>query len=115
MKTMQTNGAAVRSEAAIAATLSTKSVTVAFEYPTPLVPAQEWACAGNDPGQFFPEDDATLAAAQNVCAGCSLKEVCLAMAVARGESGVWGGTYFENGKALDGLPVMGRPRKTVAA
>ena len=115
MKTMQTIGVSARNEAAIAATLNTKSVTVAFEHPTPLVPAQEWACAGDDPGQFFPEDESTLAAAQLVCSGCGLREVCLSLALARGESGVWGGVYLENGKVLEGIPTMGRPRKSAVA
>lgn len=108
-------GVSLRSEEAIAATLNTKSVTVAYEHPTPYVPAQEWACAGNDPGTFFPEDDETLVAAKLVCAGCGLRDTCLSLALARGESGVWGGVFLENGKVLDGIPSMGRPRKTVAA
>ncbi len=115
IRTVRAIGVSVRSEESAAAALNTRSATVAYEYPTPSVPAQEWACAGDDPGQFFPEDEATLAAAQLVCSGCGLREVCLSLALARGESGVWGGLFLENGKVLDGIPAKGRPRKTAAA
>ncbi len=104
-----------RSESAVASTLSTHAVKVAYDHPTPSVPAQEWACAGGDPELFFPADDATLARAAGVCGGCALRQACLDLAVARNESGVWGGVLLADGKALDKVPVRGRPRKVAAA
>ena len=96
------------------AVLTTKGVTVAYRHPTPTSD-MPWACAGIDPDQFFPEDDATLAAARGICAGCPVRDVCRELGLARGETGVWGGLLLEDGKVLDGVPVMGRPRKVVAA
>lgn len=95
--------------------LNTHGVTVAYDHPMPFVPAQEWACAGRDPELFFPSDEATLAAARRVCDGCTLRDVCLSLGIARSESGVWGGALLEAGKVLDRVPVRGRPKKTVAA
>ncbi len=94
--------------------LTTHGVTVAFTHPTPWEPAQEWACAGTDPDLFFPTDAATLAAAVAVCEPCPLKQTCLDLAVARGESGVWGGSLLQDGQVLAAVPVRGRPRRTAA-
>ncbi|HUQ00684.1 MAG TPA: WhiB family transcriptional regulator [Aeromicrobium sp.] len=97
------------------AVLTTKGVTVAYRHPTPTAPDMPWACAGIDPDQFFPEDDATLALARGICAACPVRDVCRELGLARGESGVWGGLLLEDGKVLDRVPVIGRPRKVVAA
>jgi hypothetical protein len=97
------------------AILTTKGVTVAYRHPTPRAPESAWACAGADPDLFFPEDDATLARARQVCAGCPLRDACRSLAIARGETGVWGGTLLIEGRMLDRVPVMGRPRKASAA
>lgn len=97
------------------AVLTTKGVTVAYRHPTPTAPDMPWACAGADPDQFFPEDDATLALARDLCARCPLRDVCRQLGLARGESGVWGGLLLEDGKVLERVPAMGRPRKVVAA
>lgn len=64
-----------------------------------LVPAPgRWtgtgACAEVDPETFFPvaEDSAGAAPAKKVCAGCTVREQCLAYALATGMgAGVWGG------------------------
>jgi hypothetical protein len=97
------------------AVLTTKGVTVAYRHPTPTEPDMPWACADADPDQFFPEDEATLAIARGVCASCPVSDVCRELGLARGESGVWGGLLLDDGKVLDRVPVMGRPRTIVAA
>ncbi len=97
------------------AVLTTKGVTVAYRHPTPTAPDMPWACAGIDPDQFFPEDEATLAAARRICAACPLQDVCRELGLARGESGVWGGLLLEDGEVLERVPVMGRPRRVRAA
>ena len=94
--------------------LTSQGVTVAYAYPTPVVPTREWACVGVDPELFFPTSAAELAAAQEVCSGCAVRDVCLALGETRGESGVWGGVLLDRGGPLDGVPVIGRPRKTAA-
>lgn len=109
--------------------LTTHGVTIAYEHPVPRIPArdvprgggpaqdgpaQEWACAGRDPDLFFPTDDAVLARAVAVCAGCALRELCLELALARSESGVWGGVLLQDGAALARVPRRGRPRKNAA-
>jgi hypothetical protein len=104
-----------RNEVSAQAVLTTKGVTVAYRHPTPTEPDLPWACAGIDPDQFFPEDDATLAAARSICAGCPLRDVCRDLGLARGETGVWGGLLLEDGKILERVPVIGRPRRVVAA
>lgn len=102
-------------EVSTQALLTTKGVTVAYAHPTPIEPDLPWACAGIDPDQFFPEDEATFAAARAVCARCPLSDVCRDLGLARDESGVWGGLLLDNGKVLDRVPVMGRPRVVTAA
>jgi hypothetical protein len=91
--------------------LTSHGATAAFGHPTPFVPAQEWACAGADPDTFFPEDEVTLARALALCEVCPLTAMCRDLALARKESGVWGGILLEAGKTLDHVPVRGRPPK----
>jgi hypothetical protein len=105
----------MRTEVNPQAVLTTKGVTVAYRHPTPTAPDMGWACSGIDPEQFFPEDEVTLAAARGICADCPLQDVCRELGLARGESGVWGGLLLENGKILERVPVMGRPRREAAA
>ena len=100
----------ITTERSAQAVLTTKGVTVAYRHPTPTSPDMGWACAGIDPEQFFPEDEATLAAARQICADCPLQDVCRELGLARGESGVWGGLLLEGGRVLERVPVMGRPR-----
>ncbi len=56
---------------------------------------EEAACAGADPDLFFPVGDTdleTIAAAKAVCAGCPVKEDCLAYSIETNQTdGVWGG------------------------
>lgn len=69
--------------------------------PLPGVPALTGAaCAGADPGLFFPApgDAETEAAAVAICAVCPDRLACLAGALARREpAGIWGGVNFETG------------------
>ena len=59
--------------------------------------AAEWItrrkCSGIDPNVFFPNDGAGVIAAQQVCAGCPVKDPCRDYALANKITyGVWGGT-----------------------
>jgi hypothetical protein len=50
------------------------------------------ACTGADPDLFFPLPGQSADAAKAICAGCRVREACLARALANGERhGVWGG------------------------
>ena len=50
------------------------------------------ACAETDPEIFYPEKGGSLSEARQVCAGCEVREQCLADALARDERfGIWGG------------------------
>ena len=62
---------------------------------------------------FFSLEVADIARAKAICAGCPLKEECLAIALARREPcGVWGGELLLNGRILRHKRGRGRPRKT---
>lgn len=90
----------------------TKGVTIAFTAPTPLAPDLAWRCADHpDPDFFHPVDDAGLAAAQEFCAGCPVRALCLDLGRARDEYGVWGGVLLEGGKPLAAVKKPGRPKK----
>lgn len=106
---------ALRTESRTASVLTSHGVTVAYRHPTPSAPAQEWACAGRDPEQFFPTDEATLADAVAVCGTCVLRDTCLDLGLSRAESGVWGGALLQGGKVLERVPVRGRPTKARSA
>ena len=94
--------------------LTSQGVTVAYAYPTPVVPTQDWACVGVDPELFFPTSAVELALAQEVCSGCAMRDLCLTLGETRSESGVWGGVLLDRGRALPAVPVLGRPRKNAA-
>ncbi|WP_183099933.1 WhiB family transcriptional regulator [Nocardioides pelophilus] len=94
----------------------TKGVTIAFTAPTPQDPTLAWACADHpDPDLFHPTDDADLAAARAICAGCPVRELCLELGLRRDEYGVWGGVLLENGQPRSGVPRKGRPPKVGSA
>ena len=66
----------------------------------------------SQPELFFAEHAAALARAQELCAGCGLREVCLAGALERGEQhGVWGGKILVQGEVVLFKRGRGRPRK----
>ena len=96
--------------------LDTQGVTAAYRHPTPRIPTLTWRCAGYaDPDVFDPADQAALAQAQAVCAGCEARAVCLALGLERGEWGVWGGVLLENGEPTEKVKLRGRPKKATAA
>jgi hypothetical protein len=95
--------------------LTSHGVRVAFANPGPRgVRPDDWACAGADPDLFFPADDQALEVAQAICSDCPLQATCRSLAIARLETGVWGGVLFDRGKALASVPIIGRPRKKAA-
>lgn len=100
-----------RTEDQYAWILNTAAVNGAFEHPTPNV---AWACAGVDPDVFFPANADELAAAVAICEGCAVRDLCRTIAVARNESGVWGGVLLADGVAQAGVKRRGRPPKLVA-
>ena len=61
-----------------------------------LPPPEPWmadaVCASTDAELFFPEKGGTPQLAKRVCAGCPVREKCLAFALEHGDLGVWGGT-----------------------
>ncbi len=63
---------------------------------------------------FFSEALDDIARAKAFCAGCVVREQCLAAAVARREPwGVWGGELLVNGKVIANKRKRGRPPKPV--
>jgi WhiB family redox-sensing transcriptional regulator len=50
------------------------------------------ACIGVDPDVFFPAEGMSEARAKAICAGCRVRDECLAYSIeTRMDSGVWGG------------------------
>lgn len=50
-------------------------------------------CRDHAPEVFFPSDGVGVTTAQQICAGCPVREPCLEYALAnRIDHGVWGGT-----------------------
>lgn len=63
---------------------------------------------------FFSESLDDIARAKAFCAGCVVREECLAAAVVRREPwGVWGGELLVNGKVIANKRKRGRPPKRV--
>lgn len=63
----------------------------------PISPLPSWRddalCVQVDVGDlFFPEPRSSTATAKRICAGCPVREACLADALTNREVGVWGGT-----------------------
>lgn len=76
---------------------------------------QSWrargACKGLGPEIFFPETDEEADEAKEVCAACSVSQVCLEYAlVNREHEGVWGGATERERRRL-----LRQRRKTAAA
>ncbi|MDH3462890.1 MAG: WhiB family transcriptional regulator [Acidimicrobiia bacterium] len=64
---------------------------------------------------FFSDRPAELAQAQQVCAGCSVRVVCLEIALSEGHDwGVWGGVIFWDGQPFHRRRSRGRPRHSEA-
>ncbi|MBB0245299.1 WhiB family transcriptional regulator [Streptomyces alkaliphilus] len=69
-------------------------------------------CRSYDPEVFFAESPEDVEYAKSLCAGCPLKEACLAGAKERREPwGVWGGELFVQGVVVPRKRPRGRPRK----
>lgn len=101
-----------RKEEQFALILNTTAVNGAYEHPTPNA---AWACAGIDPDMFFPADDEALAAATAICDGCTVRTLCRTIAMARAETGVWGGVLLAEGVPQSGVKRRGRPSKMAVA
>ncbi len=72
--------------------------------------ADRTPCTSTDPELWFAEQPARLAVAKELCAGCPLKQSCLAGALDRREPwGVWGGEIVEDGVVLAYKRGRGRP------
>lgn len=68
-------------------------------------PPDHWqergSCYGVDPEVFFPPTEEDASEALSFCAGCAVKDICLAWAVQNGERyGVWGGTTEQQRRRL---------------
>jgi WhiB family transcriptional regulator, redox-sensing transcriptional regulator len=73
-------------------------------------------CRVQDPDLWFAETPAALEQAKRYCAGCPVRDACLAGAIARREPwGVWGGEIFEHGQIIARKRPRGRPRKSEVA
>ena len=77
--------------------------------------AETLPCMTVDPEMFFidgssPDPDGTLAEAQRLCGGCSVRGSCYTNGVQTKSSGVWGGILLERGevKTLRSPPRRGR-------
>ena len=69
-------------------------------------------CRNFDPDLWFSESPPELEQAKSLCAGCPLRQECLAGALERQEPwGVWGGEIFERGQVVARKRPRGRPRK----
>lgn len=69
-------------------------------------------CRTGDADLWFAESPAELERAKALCAGCPVREACLAGARSREEPwGVWGGEIFERGRVIPRKRPRGRPRK----
>ncbi|MFO7190998.1 MULTISPECIES: WhiB family transcriptional regulator [Thermocrispum] len=69
-------------------------------------------CHVGDPDLWFAEAPADLERAKKLCAGCPVRDACLAGALERGEPwGVWGGEIFDRGVIIARKRPRGRPRK----
>ena len=61
---------------------------------------------------FFSENPAEAARAKAICARCTVRGLCLARALQRGEPfGVWGGEFLVDGEVVAVRRGRGRPRK----
>ena len=73
-------------------------------------------CRVSDPDLWFAESPADLEQAKALCAGCPLRQACLAAALERAEPwGVWGGEILDQGTVIARKRPRGRPRKNAVA
>jgi WhiB family transcriptional regulator, redox-sensing transcriptional regulator len=94
---------------------SASESTTARRNPVDAVIAKSARCA--DPRStytplFFSENPAEAARAKAICARCTVRSLCLARAIQRGEPfGVWGGEFLVDGQVVAVRRGRGRPRK----
>jgi WhiB family transcriptional regulator, redox-sensing transcriptional regulator len=63
-------------------------------------------------GLFFSQNPLDVVRAKSICAKCTVRDVCLARALERGEPyGVWGGEFLYEGRVVTLKRGRGRPRK----
>jgi WhiB family transcriptional regulator, redox-sensing transcriptional regulator len=80
--------------------------------PLEEVTERELPCQIEDPQLWFSERPADLEQAKTFCAGCPVRESCLAGALRRREYwGVWGGEILDQGNVAAFKRGRGRPRK----
>jgi WhiB family transcriptional regulator, redox-sensing transcriptional regulator len=97
------------------AVMKTSSPSAARRHPVDAVIAKAARCA--DPRStytplFFSENPAEAARAKAICARCTVRGLCLARALERGEPfGVWGGEFLVDGQVVAVRRGRGRPRK----
>ena len=59
------------------------------------------ACRDQDPEMFFPHETGSAQPAKTICAGCDVREQCLAWAIDHKQDyGVWGGRTVKERKRL---------------
>ncbi|HET9667887.1 MAG TPA: WhiB family transcriptional regulator [Desertimonas sp.] len=94
---------------------SSSASEVDRRHPVDAVIAKAARCA--DPRStytplFFSENPAEAARAKAICARCTVRQLCLARALQRGEPfGVWGGEFLVDGQVVAVRRGRGRPRK----
>lgn len=97
------------------AVMNTLTTPAARRHPVDAVIAKAARCA--DPRStytplFFSENPAEAARAKAICARCTVRRLCLARALERGEPfGVWGGEFLVDGQVVAVRRGRGRPRK----
>jgi WhiB family redox-sensing transcriptional regulator len=73
-------------------------------------------CRAHDAELWFAESPADVEQAKALCAGCPVREACLAGALERREPwGVWGGQLVQQGVVVPRKRPRGRPRKCEVA
>lgn len=73
-------------------------------------------CRSHDADLWFAESPAEVEQAKALCAGCPLRQACLAGALERREPwGVWGGQLLLQGVVVARKRPRGRPRKNEVA
>lgn len=85
----------------------------AFALPEELADECTLPCRTGDPDLWFAESPSALQQAKQLCAGCPVREACLAGAIERQEPwGVWGGEIFDRGVVVSRKRGRGRPPKS---
>lgn len=70
-------------------------------------------CTSANPDLFFPDDRKELREAQELCAACPFKALCLDLGQEERRTGVWGGRYIKDGRIME-RPFNGRYREALS-